>query len=171
MRGISRNILSRSGLVTRMCAICEHFTEPYSYVLKIHLIWTLCNDKLGFLCMLPFALWNRSHSDSTFSSAEPRPWNQSHSELSINQHQLLPSLGLYALLPGPCSFPWLRVQLRALFLSRGLCHGPCWTSSILLGSRVVFLSISPQDESPSPAVEPAVCQDFPWSCMFGLFTS
>ena len=123
-RGISRNILSWSGLVTGVGTVCEHFMEPYSYVLQIQLIWTqLCNDRLGFLCLLPFALWNRSHFDATFSSAEPRLWNQSHSEPSINQHQLLntlPSLGLCVLLPKPCSFPWLQGQSRPLLLSLGL---------------------------------------------------
>lgn len=49
---------------------------------RIQLIWIqVWNDELGFLCMLPFALWNRSHLAST---AWSRPWNQSHSELSIN---------------------------------------------------------------------------------------
>lgn len=114
--------------------------------------------------MLPCALWNRSHSDSAFSSAEPRLWNQPHSDPSIHQHQLLsllPSLGLYVLLSEPCSFPWLRGPLRPFLLSLGLLSSSCSGSWALLSffspSREHSCVLEPQ----TPRWVPSACC---WTC-------
>lgn len=129
----------------------------------------LCNGKLGLLCMLPFALWNRSHSDSTFSSAEPRLWNQSRSEPSTSQHQVLPSSGLYALPAVALLFSVVSGPAETLlsFPRPESCHLPsflypgCSTSGALLSSLGPSREQSHGLEHPSPRWAPITCC---WVC-------
>lgn len=183
-----RGLLGTSFLVwARYRAVCRvwacHGAILSWFAPKAQLIWTpLCNDELGFLCVLPSAFWNRSHL--AWLLVQPGPGSGPKPTLSsvstpTPQHAIF--FGLKCLTPsGLLSCPWHQVQLWPLlppldlspffyFVSPG---SQAWLDfSVLPGSRATFLSPSLQGKSPAPTVEPAFCQDFSWPWTCGLFTA